>query len=116
MRVEYDHRTKEGDQPSFFSKEDRLWCLYSTFEQAEEAMLNNHGDLFEFSYNLGLIEEVYVIGSGDDASLTYQGEKRWWYHAEYAKNDQAPFGMDGPVIKKIDCPQFFENTCNFWVG
>jgi hypothetical protein len=115
MQIEYDHRSKEGEQPSFFSKDSRLWSLYATFEEAEEAMMNNSGDLFEFSYNLGLIEEVYVVGTKDD-SPSRICEERWWYLAEYTPDPTAPFGKTGPKISKIDCPEFFQRTVNFWVG
>jgi hypothetical protein len=115
MQLEYDHRTKEGDPPSFFTKDQRLWSLYGSFEKAEEAMLNNYGDLFEYSYNLGLIEEVYVYGTPDDDASCIN-ENRWWYLAEYTPDPSAPFGKTGPKVSKIECPEFFQRTVNFWVG
>lgn len=117
MQLEFDHRTKEGDPPSFLTKDQRLWSLYGSFEDAEEAMLNNHGDLFEYSYNLGLIEEVYVWGTpDDDGDASMINEKRWWYLAEYTPDPTAAFGKTGPKVSKIDCPEFFQRTMNFWVG
>lgn len=115
MQLEYDHRTKEGEPPSFFTKDQRLWGLYEKFEDAEEAMLNNMGDLFEYSYNLGLIEEVTVYSRTTEFMSTWD-EKRWWYLAEYTPDPSAPFGKTGPKVSKIECPEFFLRTVNFWVG
>lgn len=115
MQIEYDHRSKDDAEPSFIRKSERLWAIFADFEQAEKAMLENYGDLFEFSYNVGLIEEVYVWGTPDpDASRI--SERRWWYHAQYTPNPEAPFGMDGPVVTKMECPIQYERVVNFWVG
>jgi len=115
MQIEYDHRSKDEDPPSFIIKTERLWGLYSSFELAEDAILNNRGDLFEYYYNLGLIEEVTVLGNDTQYISTFP-KNRWWYLAEYEKNLNGPFGLSEPKISKIDCPDFFKNIFNFWVG
>ena len=116
MRIEYDHEFSKDDEPVFMKKEDRLWFLYSNFEDAEKAMLSNWSDLFEYTYNVGLIEEVYVMGK-DTRNTAFDGrEQRWWYLAQYEEDSSAPFGKRGPFISKIECPHFFKNTYGFWVG
>jgi len=111
--LEYDHRSKDNEETSFIRKNERLWGIYSTFEQAEHAMLNNLGDLFEYDCNVGLIEEVGVYGTDDGSPIV---DNRWWYHAQYTPNPTAPFGLDGPVVTKMECPLQYERVVNFWVG
>ena len=114
MRLEYDLNSQDDD-PNFITTDERLWALFSSFEEAEKAMLENRGDLFEYHYNVGLIEEVFTLDS-KDPNATRFNEKRWWYHAQFTPNPEAPFGKDGPLITKMDCPIHFERTVNFWVG
>ncbi len=116
MQIEYKHWDKPEEVADFRIKTDRLWSLYSNFEDAEEAVLNNYGDLFEYSYNMALIEEIHVIDKNTHHLQYEGGEQRWWYWAQFTPDPLAPFGMTGPIVSKIECPQFFERTVNFWVG
>jgi len=115
MRLEYDHRSKDNEEPSFIKTNERLWAIVASFEEAEKIMLENRGDLFEYDCNVGLIEEVYVWGT-DDPDPSRFSDKRWWYHAQYTPNPNAPFGMEGPVVTKMDCPRQYERVVNFWIG
>lgn len=91
----------------------RLWTLFAKFEDAEKAILQNHGDFFECDYNAALIEEHYVI---DYSKPPKKGEeihwipRQWWYKAI-----RTDFRRD-PIVTKIETPECVNRTCNFWVG
>jgi len=82
----------------------RLWSLYKRVNDAENTVLTNSGDIFEFYYNYALIEEVSVIPSRGKFTLPEQ----WWYHADYSE--------DKVIISKVDVPKPFKNTFCWWVG
>lgn len=88
----------------------RLLSLYAKLEDAEKAIVHNHGDMFEHYYNYALIEEYYLINPLIPGPSFYNGEQ-WWYYADYSQGDR-----DHPHITKTDVPIWAKNTCNFWIG
>jgi hypothetical protein len=86
----------------------RLWGLYLKFEDAEEAVLENHYDYFEDgTFNYALIEDHYVIDhSNFNTSLDILNQ--WWYEAEYCNNNF--------VVSKIEAPERYKNILCWWVG
>ncbi|CAM6006392.1 unnamed protein product [Sphagnum balticum] len=74
----------------------RLWFLYHDFDQAEKVVLENVGDIFEYYYNVALIEEIGVIDENDPPQPGQEhlwGRPRsWWYRAEY--NSTGEDGID----------------------
>lgn len=107
-----------SENPRRFIQDQRLWYLFSTFSEAEKCVLGNESDIFEYSYNLALIEEIYVIGSdtSEEEKACYSiVPKQWWYLADYSKGEgeeSEPY----PKVTKIPTPKCVENTCCFWVG
>lgn len=91
----------------------RLWALYSDFDIAEKAVLENRGDLFEDYYNYALIEEVCVLPKKDE--WFDFPPKQWWYKVEYNINAESDTESK-PSVFKIDVPKEFENVCYWWVG
>lgn len=89
-----------------FVLDSRLWYLFSTFEQAEQCILQNQTDIFESYYNLALIEEITVL----DKHPIWQAPKQWWYKATHTDDDVMPH------IEAIEAPQRAENVVCFWVG
>lgn len=104
-----------SENPRIFINNQRLWYLYSKFEDAEKCVLENHSDIFEYYYNYAVIEEVYIH---DYTNPPKEGEatyipKQFWYFADFnAKKD----GDTLPLISKVDIPKCMENTCCLWVG
>lgn len=97
-------------------KQQRLWSLYARFEDAEKCILENHGDIFEYSFTHALIEEVLVI----DPNLPYkEGEsaeyppKEWWYQADYSVITE---DHRDPLVTKVDKPKCLDRVCCFWVN
>lgn len=96
--------------------DQRLWHLFAKFEEAEQAVLQNRGDLFERSYSHALIEEVPVIdmmikvepGSG------LFSPREWWYVADYSKADEE--NDYEPQIVACDKPEVLKNIIYFWIG
>lgn len=100
-------------------KEDRLWHLFAKFEDAEEAVLKNSGDIFEYYYNFALIEETYVIDPTDPPKPGEFGgfPKEWWYHADYTVNPpDEKTGWREPFIQAVEKPKCLDKTVYFWVG
>jgi len=85
----------------------RLWELYRRFDDAEETVLLNRGDIFEYYYNYALIEEVAVVPSRGKYTIP----KQQWYYADYYTKDK--FSV---VVSKVDVPKQFKNTFCWWVG
>jgi len=100
-------------------KARHLAGLYAHFEEAEQAILENRGDFFEYYYNYALIEETYVIDSQDQPG---PGEipwppREWWYFADYTINTpDKKTGWSEPVISKCEKPSVVHNVVHFWSG
>jgi hypothetical protein len=104
-----------SENPRRFIKDQRLWFLYSKFEDAEKCVLENHSDIFEYYYNFAVIEEVYVI---DPSSPRKKDEgnyvpKQWWYKADFSAGRE---GDHHPVITSVEQPKCMENICCIWIG
>lgn len=93
----------------------RLWYFFANFEDAEKCVLENQTDIFEYYYNVALIEEHYVHDPNDPAPPSIGVlAKQWWYKAEYVEDYEGT--LTNIVISKIDKPQVFKNIVNFWAG
>src|SRR5437868_15463194 len=92
-------------------KSERLWHLFANLEEAQECVLQNRGDLFEYYYNYALIEETYVIDKTDPPQ---EGEfaglpREWWYHADYSINTpDERTGWSEPVVTACEKPKCFD--------
>jgi hypothetical protein len=102
-----------SENPRRFIKDSRLWYLFADFQSAEKCVLENQSDIFEYYYNLALIEEIGVIPSQKSKDKGTWGyiPPQWWYRIVY--NDD-PDGA--PTIEKIPTPKCMENVACFWVG
>lgn len=78
-------------------KHSRTWGWYSNFEDAEKAVLENHTDIFEYSYEYAVIEKM-------PEGVCAVAEDSWWYKASY-ENDEIQ-------IYKVQPPDGFENILN----
>jgi hypothetical protein len=95
-------------EPKLFSvttvsrKSDRTPVICTTFARAEEIILSNEGDIFEYYYDLVVIEAVQP-----DAlySLKFNDE-RYWYKWDNLKKGYVP----------IEEPELFGNVVNFGIG
>lgn len=103
----------------------RLWHLFLNFKDAEEAVLGNHGDLFEYTYNYALIEEVMVLDPNATRSKEEKEDwfppKEYWYKAVYRPHDEVrTIGQDDPIhdpiVTKVDKPACLDKIVYFWVG
>jgi len=85
----------------------RTWGWFSKFEDAEDVVLNNITDIFEYSYNYACIEEV-VEGMGLENIV------KQWYHAIYDvdKINEGPY----PEVVKCDPPKWADGIVNFSMG
>jgi hypothetical protein len=106
-----------SDSKKYPIKSERLWALYARLEDAEQAVLENRGDLFEYSYNYALIEEIFVIDPDDKPSKeeSYFPPKEWWYEAKYNRDPTQDADPD-PIISKVEKPSCLEKTVYFWAG
>lgn len=98
-------------------KNDRLWALYKTFEDAERAVLTNEGDIFECYYNYAMIEEYELITPKNQSEYIgprYNSfQKQWWYATKYLnENIETEYY---PLVEKCESP-FLPNTIHTWIG
>lgn len=92
--------------------DQRLWHLFASLEEAQECVLQNQGDLFEYYYNYALIEEVYVFDKTDHYRESSGLPQEWWYHADFSKMDE----NKNPTITAVEKPAVLEKMVYFWVG
>jgi len=108
-----------SDDPNKFPirKAERLWFFYTRFEDAEKCVLENQTDIFEYYYNIALIEEHYVRDPADPPlpGTDILCAKQWWYLATYKEDDELDSGPN-PTVTAIDQPVGFKNIVNFWAG
>lgn len=95
-------------------KQQRLWHLFANFADAEKAVLENGGDMFERSYNYALIEEVYVIDPASKDEAFYV-PKEWWYSASFETNNDQE-GWPVTVVTKCEKPAPLDRVVCFWIG
>ena len=93
-------------------KSTYLHGLYTTFENAEQAVLTNEGDMIEYYYNMLIIEEMYMVGEGNDE---YHLRKTHWYKVEFIAPTEGVFGKE-PVVFKTEQPEMFKSVCHFLGG
>jgi hypothetical protein len=100
-----------SEKPRRFIKESRLWCLFAKLEDAEKCVLENHGDIFEYYYNMAVIEEVSVIDPNnvDKTNSRAYIPKQWWYKITYCSEGNY-------TIDKVSQPAIFQNIVNIWIG
>ena len=105
-----------GDSPSGVIKQRRLWGFFANFKDAEESVLKNHSDIFEYYYNVALIEEHYVYDSTEksETPIAWDVPTQWWYEATYYPEPTNQ--LQNPSVRKIEQPTFFKHVCNFWAG
>lgn len=98
----------------------RLWSLYLKFEDAEKAVLENRGDLFEYTYNYALIEEIRVLDPSTPATQEEKENwfppKEYWYHAEFRPFGESNEDMRDPIVVKVEKPTCLDKIVYFWVG
>jgi len=92
----------------FNYKKDRTNGSYTvgwfhSFEEAEEFVMTNIGDIFEYYYNYAVIESV--------KSGHARCEKLAWYTPHYAED-----GTGLTHVEKIEEPEVFKNLVNFGMG
>jgi hypothetical protein len=100
-------------------KASRLWTLYHDFDEAEKVVMENSGDIFEYYYNVALIEEICVIDKKDPPQPgeehLWGPPRQWWYHAEYTTEENGEQSRE-PTVSKMGVPENLKNVCYFWVG
>lgn len=101
-------------------KASRLWTLYHDFDEAEKVVMENAGDIFEYYYNVALIEEIGVIDKNDPPQPgeehLWGPPRQWWYRAEYNSSGEDGDRGREPYVNKMDVPENLKNVCYFWVG
>lgn len=105
-----------SENPSHFIKSQRLWYLFADFESAEKCVLENQSDIFEYYYNVALIEEITVLfPKSSEKNEDWRIPKQWWYKITYHEHPNDNIEI-APTIEKIETPKCVENVCCFWVG
>jgi hypothetical protein len=88
-------------------KDQRTCGWFKTFEEADEIVIDNQGDIFEVYYNYAVIEE-YQPG------FYFSAPQIQWYFADFDKRkDGRP---NDPIVSKIDCPEKWKQICNWAMG
>lgn len=87
----------------------RTWGWFSKFEDAEDIVLNNKGDIFEFYYNYACIEEV-------EEGLYTSHKVIGWYQANYIDSDKNVFKMELENVEKVEAPKYANGMANFSMG
>lgn len=85
-------------------KDDRTWGWFNSFKKAEDIVLKNQTDIFEYYYNYAVIEKV-------PEGVLQTNEQIQWYAVAYNKNY-----ANEVIVTKIDCPDMFKNIFNFSIG
>jgi hypothetical protein len=95
----------------------RLWYFFANFEDAEKWVLENGENIFEYYYNVALIEEYPVFNPKDIDDAFFNLPQQWWYKCHFPL-PPFPDNIEVPllIISKIETPPQFKNICNFWAG
>ena len=101
-----------SDNPRRFIIDRRLWYLFADFEAAQKCVLENQSDIFEYYYNIALIEEISVLNPFDQNNA-WNIPTQWWYKITYHPSDDNEIP---PTIEEIPPPKCAENVACFWVG
>ena len=102
---------REVNKEDYSIKSDHLCALYARFEDAEKAVLENRGDIFENYYNYALIEETWVIDHSvpNEEAKNWFPPKEWWYKASW--DDEGEI-----TIEKTTKPESLDRVVFFWTG
>lgn len=86
---------------------DRVWGWCKTFQEAEDIVINNLTDIFEYMYNFACIEEV-------PEGVLPRAVVKQWYKAKFdvSKIETGPY----PEVTKCDTPEIFKHGINFSMG
>jgi len=88
---------------------ERCVGYYDTFEKAEEAVLNNAGDIYECGYYSYVVIEA--IGPGIYAT----DFNPIWYKAKWeGPTEESQLGKY--KVKKVSTPGFAKNVCGWAIG
>ena len=104
-------KIQEINKEDYSIKSDHLCSLYARFEDAEKAVLESKGDMFENYYNYALIEETWVI----DHSVPFDKNENWfppkefWYKATFDEENEIH-------VEKCDKPDSLDRVVYFWTG
>jgi hypothetical protein len=85
-------------------KGDRCWGWLPTFEEAEDTVLENVGDIFECYYDYAVIEECLP-------GWYHSHKQMGWYKAIF-DTSKKPY----PQVIKIERPKEYDGVFNFGVG
>lgn len=102
----------DRNDPEYSTKKSsRVWYFFVNFADAEKCVIENQCNIFEYSYNIALIEEHYVYDPQDPPKDLEDRviAKQWWYEAIFTE-------PDNPIVSKIEPPRQFENVFNFWAS
>lgn len=103
-------KIQEVSKDDYSIKGDHLCTLYAKFEDAEKAILENKGDIFENYYNYALIEETWVIDhSVPTDTKDWFPPKEWWYKATWDDEGEIK-------IEKCEKPESLDRIVYFWTG
>jgi hypothetical protein len=96
-------------EPHGLVKRQRTWGWFPTLPLAEEAVLENHGDMYEDGYyNMAVLEE-FAWGASVITSTEH------WFSA----TPKWPGGLAGPAgydVKRVDKPKALQGIVNFGMG
>ena len=89
-------------------KAQRLWSLFSTFDDAEQIVLTSDCDLFDCEYyNYAIIESIAISSIKDNVCTYSHAPKQTWFKAEF---------VDKFTVSKIDVPKEFLHIKYWFVG
>lgn len=94
---EYEHTAIDGHK---FSDKGRTWGWYQQYEDAVNAVMKNHSDMWECDFNYALIEEV------PEGALPCSEVSQWFQASRYP----------ALIIEKCEPPPYSNGICNFTIG
>ncbi len=90
-------------KPDNISKDvRRTWGWYTTFDEADTAVMLNYGDMFESGYY-----QLAVVEKMESGALAMM-KREWWYKASCNNGKMK--------VEKIDKPARYGRTVNFSMG
>ena len=76
---------------------DRCWGFFFDFNDAEQAVLSNDGDLYECSYNFVVIEEI------SEGIMSFSDRGETWYAWDSDKESFTKINKKPHCIKNVIC-------------
>lgn len=80
--------------------EDRIPVVCDSFDKANEIVVNNYGDIYEYSYSLVVIEE-FILNK-----LYANSVNEYWYY----------WSLEDECYKPIEKPEVYSNIVGFGIG